>query len=178
MSIYIQGHYLQLWSEQNHSIDFSTRLILMPIAIRHCKIATHMMLARTGHLVSVLNLGFRVVGRFVILFSPPWWFTVYFFYVRIVRFPRNIFDLGTFCLRHCVNECYETEREKKCFCCPTLSFYHSNYLSVQNVCVTYLCHKWPRICSVCRNQNLILSLFKTYITGTELHKPQLHLSLN
>ena len=26
----------------------------------------------------------------------------------------------------------------------------------------YLCHKWPRICSVCRNYNPVLSLFKTY----------------
>ena len=26
----------------------------------------------------------------------------------------------------------------------------------------YLCHKWPRICSVCRNHNSVLSLFLTY----------------
>ena len=29
----------------------------------------------------------------------------------------------------------------------------------------YLCHKWPRICSVCRNDNPLLSSFMTYITG-------------
>ena len=26
----------------------------------------------------------------------------------------------------------------------------------------YLCHKWPHICSVCRNQNPVLSSFMTY----------------
>jgi hypothetical protein len=26
----------------------------------------------------------------------------------------------------------------------------------------YLCHKWPRICSVCRNHNPVLSSFMTY----------------
>ena len=46
---------------------------------------------------------------------------------------------------------------------PSHNFESVTISSMTWVVVTeYLCHKWPRICSVCRNHNSVLSWFMTY----------------
>ena len=53
----------------------------------------------------------------------------------------------------------------------SLRRFYSLHHDMVNV-MEYLCHKWPRICSVCRNHNPVISTFVTRATRRAPHLEQ------